>query len=84
MTKKNTKTSVGSRMDSTEEVVGMLHGELGELKGEMTNLKEYLQQILKNQQEMSRSATFEQIPNPTVTSLMPQPSPLTESSSSPT
>ena len=48
MTKKNTETSVGSQMDSMEEVVGMLHGELGELKGEMANLKEYLQQILKN------------------------------------
>ena len=49
MTKENTKTNVGSRMDSMEEVVGMLNGELGELKGEIANLKEYLQQILKNQ-----------------------------------
>ena len=47
MTKKNTETSVGSQMDSMEEFAGMLHGELGQLKGEMANLKEYLQHILR-------------------------------------
>ena len=36
MIKKNTETSVGSQMDSMEEVVGLLHGELkgeGQLQG---------------------------------------------------
>lgn len=37
-----------------EGAIGLLKDELGELKGEMASLKEGLQQIFRNQQEMSR------------------------------
>ena len=45
MTKKNTEISVGTMVESMEEAIGVTQGEIGELKGEFTSLKECLQQI---------------------------------------
>ena len=36
-----------------EEVVCVMQEEIGDLKGEMKSLKEFLQQVLKVQQEVS-------------------------------
>ena len=40
-------------MDYMEEAVGTMRGNIGDFMGEMVDLKEYLQQILKVPQEMS-------------------------------
>ena len=58
MTKKNAKICVGTRVESMEEAIGIMQGEIGELNGEFTSLKECLQKILQNQQEVTRSAVL--------------------------
>ena len=47
--KKNAEITVGTKVESMEEAIGVMQGEIVELKGEFTNRKECLQQILQNQ-----------------------------------
>ena len=49
MTKKNTKIIVGTIVESMEVAIGIMQGEIGELKEEFTSVKECLQQIIHNQ-----------------------------------
>ena len=64
MTKKNAEINVGTRVESMEEAIGIMQGEIGELNGGFTSMKECLQQILQNQQEVTRSAVLSRKPTP--------------------
>ena len=70
-----------NQIDSMEEAVSMMQNEMGGLRGEVASLKEYLQQALKVQQEMTRSGapTGKEL-NPLELSATPNSSPMAESS----
>ena len=53
MAKTNAETRVMTRMDLMEGVVGALQGETEDLKEELLGLRESLQEILKNQREIT-------------------------------